>query len=155
MAGAHRHYYCRQGGRTLDFFVLGIDFAYYNPLYPDEQYLVDTPLALCEAVLLQVVGSLGLVSIPDLPVSACKDVIAEDLELAFRQNSVLLNLVFEAGYTTKLQLKVKAVILEGKANLMRKTEKRFVESENLQDLADQIAEMENLVWVAEIAVCLG
>lgn len=116
---------------------------------------MDTSLVLYEAVLLEVVGLLGLVSIPDLPVSACKAVIAEDLDLAFLQNSVLSNLVFaKAGNSTKLQLKVKAVLREGKANPMRKTEKRFVESENLQDLADQIVEMENLVWVAEIAVCL-
>lgn len=97
---------------------------------------------------MEVVGLLELVTIPDLPVSACKAVIAEDLDLAFLQNLVVVvsHLDVEmAGYSMELQLKVKAVMLEGKASSMMKMEKCFVDAETRQDLVDQIVEMENLL----------
>ena len=103
---------------------------------------------LYEVVLVEVVGLLELVTIPDLPASACKAVIAESLELASLQNLVvvLLNLVVEiAGYSMEHQLKVKVVMLEDKASSTRKMKKCSVDAEILQDPADQIVEVVNLL----------
>lgn len=103
---------------------------------------MDKSPVLDETALVEVFGFLVLVTIPDLPASSCKAVLASLRNLAV----ALLNLeVVMAGYSTERQLKEKAVMLAGKASLLRKQEKCSVEAEILQDPADQIVEMEILL----------
>ena len=109
---------------------------------------MDKSPVLDETALVEVFGFSELATIPDLPASACKAVLAEDLELASLRNLAVALLhpdVVVAGYSMERQLKEKAAILAGKASLLRKQEKCPVEAEILQDPADQIVEMEILL----------
>jgi len=89
-----------------------------------------------------------LVTIPDLLAFACTVGLAEDLGLASlgKRAVVLLCLdVVMAGYLRERQLKVKAVMLAGKASCLRKQEKCSVEEEILQDSVEQSVEMDDFL----------
>lgn len=127
------------------YFVLGTDFVCHNQLNPVGQCLVDKLPVLDEAVLEEFVEFLKLVTILDLPVSACKAVAAGDFELASLQNLVVALLTLDVGmadYSREHQLKAKAGMLEGTTG---KREKCSDEMENFQYAADQDVEMENLL----------
>ena len=95
-------------------FALGIDLCCYNQLNPVEKCLLDKSPVLDETVLGEGFGLFVLVTMPDLPVCACKAELAEDLELASFQKRavVLLHLdVVMAGYLRNHELLVRAAML--------------------------------------------
>lgn len=97
---------------------------------------------------MEVLDFFVLVTIPDLLAFACTVGLAEDLGLASlgKRAVVLLCLdVVMAGYLRERQLKVKAVMLAGKASCLRKQEKCSVEDEILQDSVEQSVEMDDFL----------